>query len=209
MSSCKFCYKFSSPLSSAEHKYDTIIYETENFVVTPTVGSLVEGWLLIISKDHFVSAGQLAESNFKELERLIEVAKQGLKDLKKQVFVFEHGPCSPSQSTGCGIDHLHYHVVPLEFNLFEKTKQYSPFIWNSATLLSTKEFFLKQRSYLYIQCPSGEKYIATDLNIPSQFFRRVIAKELNIENYFDWKQNFGTENIDKTIKILSNQLELT
>ncbi|MEJ7677656.1 MAG: hypothetical protein WKG06_07275 [Segetibacter sp.] len=141
----------------------------------------------------------------KKLERLIEVAKQGLKDLKKQVFVFEHGPCSPSQSTGCGIDHLHYHVVPLEFNLFEKTKQYSPFIWNSATLLSTKEFFLKQRSYLYIQCPSGEKYIATDLNIPSQFFRRVIAKELNIENYFDWKQNFGTENIDKTIKILSNQ----
>lgn len=89
----------------------------------------------------------------------------------------------------------------------KKSKEYSPFIWNSATLVSTKEFFLKQLSYLYFECPSGEKYITSDLNIPSQFFRGVIAKELNIENYFDWKQNFGMENIAKTINILSNPLE--
>jgi diadenosine tetraphosphate (Ap4A) HIT family hydrolase len=137
-------------------KVDTILHETKNFVVTPTVGSLVEGWLLIISKSHFVSGGQLEESYFKELQDLINLVRQRLENLQKQLFVFEHGPCSLLQTTGCGIDHLHFHIVPLDFNLFVKAKEYSPFSWSTANLLSTKKFFLKGLPYLYLECPSGK-----------------------------------------------------
>ncbi len=203
MHNCKFCNKFHNPHLSINKEYDTIIFETENFIVTPTMGSLVEGWLLIISKNHFICAGQTSYSLKKELKGLIEQIKTGLKDLKKNIFIFEHGPHSSLQSTGCGIDHLHLHVVPLDFNLFKKAQEFYPYKWNLSDLFSTTEYFEKCSSYLYMQCPSGEEYVTSDLNIPSQFFRRVIAKELNIEEHYDWKKNFGKENIDKTLKILS------
>ena len=33
------------------------------------------------------------------------------------VTVFEHGPSRPGRAPGCGVDHLHVHLVPLPFDL--------------------------------------------------------------------------------------------
>ena len=46
---CPYCSNILS--HSAEYpreSWDKLIYETRNFVVTPTIGALIEGWVLII-----------------------------------------------------------------------------------------------------------------------------------------------------------------
>ena len=48
--------------------YNVRLYETENFAVIPSLGSIVEGWLLIIPKKHYLSYGYLSsEELYKEL----------------------------------------------------------------------------------------------------------------------------------------------
>jgi ATP adenylyltransferase len=190
MNGCKFCNKFNSINSSLFHaSEDTILLESKNFIVTPTLGSLVEGWVLIVSKEHFISVGQLNKTLVRELE---------------------HGPCAPKQTVGCGIDHLHVHVVPLKFNLFEKAKEQASFKWEKvASIVSNADYFESQLPYLFIETPTQEKYITTDANIPSQFFRKIIASELKIADLYDWKLNFGIENIEKTLSVFSSELQPT
>lgn len=209
MDVCKFCNKFNNNSSSSLiNSYDKILFESQNFVVTPTIGSLVDGWVLIISKNHLISVGQLSKLHYEELQFVVREVKRILQSNYNNVFVFEHGPFSASQTTGCGIDHLHLHVVPLKFDLFEEAQKLSSFNWTSATLSTTKSYYSSKKSYLYIEIPSGEGYIATDANIPSQFFRKVIATKLETPNDFDWKLNVGWENIQKTITMFSSDLEV-
>ena len=211
MLDCKFCNKFqtTSEWTLNNNTYDTLILETKNFIVVPTMGSLLEGWCLIISKFHVISTGALNDSFFTELNELIKHVKCSLNDLNKDVFVFEHGPSQPNQIVGCGIDHLHIHMVPVDFNLFEKSKLYTPFNWvKVGCLTDTKNFFSQQLPYLYIQLPNEERYITTHQRIPNQFFRRVIASELGIADKYDWKLDYGTENIKKTLSVFSENLQL-
>ncbi len=211
MYNCKFCNKFNnSNDQNLLNSFDTILFETKNFIVTPTMGSLVEGWVLIISKSHFISVGQSSIVLKNELENLINKLKGKLKKVSSEVFVFEHGPCASNQTTGCGIDHLHVHIVPLSFDLFKKAQDISFYKWQKVpTIFSGCEFYKNNLPYLFIETPQGEKYIATDSKIPSQFFRRVVANELGIPDLFDWKQNYGKSNIERTLEIFTSQLQLT
>ena len=36
---------------------DHVLFESENFVVVPTIGSIVPGWLLVVPRSHFMSVG--------------------------------------------------------------------------------------------------------------------------------------------------------
>ena len=53
--SCVFCNIDKSKLEN------TIIDESDNFVVLPTIGALVDGYLMIISKKHINSMSELEE----------------------------------------------------------------------------------------------------------------------------------------------------
>lgn len=208
MTFCKFCDKFSHANQILNDSYDVIISETENFVVVPTMGSLVEGWVLIVSKSHNLSCGELEISKYAELQGLVDQTKKKLECFHKDVFVFEHGPAIPMERIGCGVDHLHIHVVPLKFDLYKNAQKASALSWKKVeSIVDTKKCFEHETSYLFIETPKGERYISCNNEIPSQFFRRLIADELNISDKFDWKLNYGSENLEKTITQLSTEQE--
>src|SRR5689334_5777564 len=54
---CRFCVDNVS--ISAVDPWDRPLLSTDNFYVVPSLGSLVEGWLLVIPKDHVISAAAL------------------------------------------------------------------------------------------------------------------------------------------------------
>ena len=62
---CIFCNIDKTKLEN------TIIDETANFLVLPAVGSLVEGYLLIISKRHLNSMAELTKEEKEEYQFLI------------------------------------------------------------------------------------------------------------------------------------------
>lgn len=202
---CKFCSKFSD-VRNTENIHDSILLESGNFVVVPTYGSIVEGWVMIVSKHHYLSVGELLFQNrlnseiHHEFQKLKEAVIDKLRlSYNLNIAIFEHGPAKCFEKVGCGIDHLHLHVLPLEFNLLHEATLYKRFEWLTVDdIHNPLTYFSKGQPYLYIQ-QNMKEYISTNHEIPSQFFRRVIANKLNIAEKFDWKENNFSANIEATL----------
>jgi len=99
---CTFCNEFVGNLEKTlfyqvigNKVRSRILKETNNFVVIPTVGQIIEGYLLIMPKKHYLSVGHLPDSFYPELESLYYETKNILiKYYASPVFFFEHGSVS-------------------------------------------------------------------------------------------------------------------
>jgi ATP adenylyltransferase len=185
---CKFCSVFHL----AEAPCDRPIFRTPNFIVAPTIGALVPGWMLVVSTRHYISAGALPHDALAELRDTIEAVVTAMRSTGRTPAVFEHGPVCENTVVGCGIDHCHIHVAPLEFDLYSEAAQLSKAAgirWEPAPAINaTKAYHEGGRPYLYIE-QNGLRQIGTSSNIPSQFFRRVIASQQGRPEEFDWKRH--------------------
>jgi diadenosine tetraphosphate (Ap4A) HIT family hydrolase len=189
--------------------WDFILAETDSFVVVPSVGALVPGWLLAIPRRPVLAIGELDESTINELEEL----KSRLCRLVEKVFgppaAFEHGPAQSGLGIGCSVDHAHLHVLPAPCSLTaadETTLEMTPDWQNAHSLISTREYFSAGISYLYVEQPLGERRIADAAHMPSQFFRRRVAQHIGVAGEFDWRRYPKTDNVVATIDALKARL---
>lgn len=208
---CKYCDGLlNSHKNELSSPWNEILYETDNFVVAPTLGSLVEGWLLVISKKHFVSMGEMPEDLIIEMLNLVHFLKESLFGSFNNFTIFEHGPFVEGLSIGCGIDHAHMHLVPLDFSLVEKTRNNSLFngsFWiNTDAFETAKSFYNQKKSYIYICEPNGKSVFCLPQDIPCQSLRRIIASELGISSKYDYKKYAFEENAVRTKEIVCSQL---
>ena len=98
-----------------------VMYETENYVVIPTIGCFVEGYVLIVSKQHYDCAGQMALSSIEELCQLIWKVVSAIKQTYGlDCIVFEHGAISCTNKFGGCINHAHIHVVPCNGSVLDE-----------------------------------------------------------------------------------------
>lgn len=76
MTSCTFCDEFQGGVRNDFYNLyggsprQRVIFETARFVVVPSIGQLVEGYLLILPKKHFLSLGRMPVEWFLDLENL-------------------------------------------------------------------------------------------------------------------------------------------
>lgn len=173
-----------------------IVAETENFVVIPSIGQVVEGYLLIVAKVHHASMGCLSHGEIKELEDLMERTRHLLTRTYGRPLFFEHGVVDGIESGGCGITHAHIHAVPLTANIDLRPLIQQSFRGcsiQSLTVLTQKAFH--HRPYLFYEDQQANRclfdlYATT--GIPSQYLRRAIASKLGSQEW-DWR-SFGREN---------------
>jgi len=183
--------------------WDKVIYETKNFVVTPTVGALIEGWVLIISKRHVTAMGALTKDELYELKELTIKIKNLVVSTYGAAVVFEHGPACEGTTFGCGIDHAHFHVVPLQIPLAQLIEEElrSTNMWEIiADIRELLGIHRRKASYLYI-LENGENQgrVACLDEVPSQFMRRVIASFLGIPHLYDYRKYKFHENAMATL----------
>ncbi len=168
---------------------DSIIYEDDNIYVTPDLFPLCLGHMLIITKDHYSSFGNVSHSVYISAER----AKRYLfeKIFKKTPFiVFEHGAVVEHSGGSC-IDHAHIHMMPFADDLKEMIEA-SDFIDTfaaDATFKNLKHFADQGIPYIYYH-RNFENPIAYPIynGLPSQFFRMLIAQKLKIN--YNWKISY-------------------
>jgi diadenosine tetraphosphate (Ap4A) HIT family hydrolase len=197
---CPFCKEIQERTSNPL-KQNRIIYETEHFVVFPTIGCLTENYIMIVSKKHLVSTCYIDDGLKKEFVGLIDKFRYLLQE--KYGFypiIFEHGASeNDTNKGGCCILHTHLHIVPHKLN-------------NSTEMINTldlkkiggyNDFFTiaYDKPYLFFMNNDNEMFlrVLSDSVFPSQIIRRWIAKDLNIAEKWDWRQNPFYENIHKTI----------
>jgi len=185
---------------------DKVLFESRNFVVTPTAGSIVPGWLLLIPKTHHLCFGELNESLWHEMLELRTLAADALYQVAGNVAFFEHGPSQPATTVGCGVDHAHLHLVSTDINLLAGARKISksPINWERCSGIHVvQDYWNKKNPYLYVE-QAGEAWIGTHSQIESQLFRKVIANGVGLTDCFDWKTHSFEENISKSIKAIDS-----
>jgi ATP adenylyltransferase len=200
MKSCRLCFEDSKQDTFA--KWNEPLFESPNFIVLPSLGALVEGWLLIAPKKHFICMGALPDSLIEEMNGIKRILCSALQGYYGQVCAFEHGPSRPSCEVGCGVDHAHLHVVPVSFDLATAAGAFLPedAIWAKANLDSCRSAFGRGENYLYLEQPIGEGRIIIHQQLGSQLFRRAIAKQVGVLDKFNWREYPQFLNVSSTIE---------
>jgi len=183
--------------------YNQILFETENFTVKPSLGSFVEGWLLIVPKKHYISLGSIEDPIlFDELNLLIDKIGQIVQKEYGNYVIFENGSLCANKLVGCGVDYAHLHFVPFDLDLIEliENRFNVMYNWESVNDIKSAISYIKnEKPYLYLRNQKNESFITTDENIPSQLFRKAIAESMSIGEQYDWKIYKFEHNIQRTI----------
>jgi ATP adenylyltransferase len=214
-SNCVFCNLTSNYLAGSDPDmlWDKVLHETPEFVVVPSKGAMIEGWLLIISKRHYLSVGAMPYLVRKELEYLSKDLCHVLSNLYCRPSIFEHGPSLTGSYVGCGIDQAHLHIVPINFDLtlaIESLSAQHGLNWNCNVGNTYEGLSLASSSkkpYLYYCDWRGNSQYCTSENIPSQFFRKAIASHIGAPNIYDYKKFVFERNVYNTIASLQSSIE--
>lgn len=184
------------------------IATSKTFVAIPSLGSLVEGWVLIVPRRESLCVGSFSDLQISELKEFTEEMVLLLENQYGHTVIFEHGPAEPSKQVGCGVDYAHIHLVPTTCNIFNKASSVEPQIqWHPVKgFYDLRTIYNIGQSYLYLdQRKAGElPMIGLANEIPSQFFRRILADWIGKSDCFDWKSFPNFQNMRNTRSTLEN-----
>jgi diadenosine tetraphosphate (Ap4A) HIT family hydrolase len=163
---------------------------TKNFVVLPDIAPLVEGHILIISREHHLSMGSCGL--FDELVELKEHVQRMVSACYSQPIFFEHGSMKPKHC-GSSIDHAHLHCLPLPIDLNKGI--HSRLTRNTINRLHELDRYSERKqSYLYFENVAHVQYSysldGAESALPSQYLRQVIAVAAGLKNW-NWHTIIG------------------
>ena len=199
---CRFC-----SIQKGEKIFDIIdtpILENENYYLLSSVGSLVEGWCLVIPKKHQYS---MKDHYFKK--EFYEFINKCIDIIKKiysvdRVIVFEHGANKFGSETACGTNHCHIHIVPLKESIMKDIRDELDF--ETLTFAQISEYVNESEYLLYadiMDLSETSQCHAHILKQPtSQFFRRVIAKKIGCPERYNYKEYNNIDISNATFKAL-------
>lgn len=203
---CELCREFASErcpfLSPPQSR---LICETDSFLVFPTLGAFVEGYLLICPKLHLPSYAWLDANRIEEYRHVLNKVQAAVSSQYGNSILFEHGATSCGGRAGACIDHAHMHLVPTTVDLSQLLED--KFL---TTVLNRWEDLSewRDRPYLLYQSQDDRLMISrVTEDIPSQFMRRHLARNLNIPDLWDWGAYLGLREMERTISKLRPLLE--
>ncbi len=177
----------------------------ESYFSVASIGALVEGWSLIVPREHRLSLpglyGQQALSAF--TRRIVERVESRY----GSTVVFEHGANEPGSLTNCGTDHAHLHVVPLAFSLQELVR-ISPLTDWKRIRASEISAAARTSEYLFFSEHPLEKDLTGYLHVLrtpiSQFFRKLIANHTGKTAIADYRAHLLLDTAERTHQRLAH-----
>lgn len=201
---CVYCRTFLQQDYTPQNPWDYIIETGLNYVVVPTKGALVPGWLLVVGKEHYLSRASLTKNEFEAFEVGIQRACAIVQAYFGTPTIFESGPSTKASTIGCGIDHVHVHVLPLQFSLTDATSKMFPQInWlTCAGFEQLQDLRNLGEPYFYIKEPNRDPLYAVPEARPSQLLRKVIAAEIGQCDLWDYSRYDGFANASQTLNVV-------
>lgn len=186
MIDCLFC-QIGEHEAPQEHPENIILFESNNFYVKPALGHFIQGYCLVISKEHLRTMAELEAQECAELERVLNEISHRLTALyKTNICIFEHGAVCPTNRAGACIDHAHMHIVSTNCDVRGRLRAFHEH--RISDVAELRDFGDGRKSYIYYDRRPGDRLVYTcDNRVPSQFMRRLLCEELGMGLEWDWR----------------------
>lgn len=194
--SCDLC---SANINSKELDHfiwNTILYESDNFIIVPSIGPLVVGQAMILSKKHSISLASMSSSDITECADIISYV---IERIEGNILFSEHGSFNQQKGGGC-IEHTHIHILPglgKYYNILSDALPTSELILNYGDInkIGCADFPYILNLNSELQVSLHEAY-----NCHSQMMRKAICQEINNSN-FNWRDDSKIDLIEETVKL--------
>lgn len=202
MRTCQLCP------GQSEKSWNVPLVQSANFRVLVSLGALIEGWVLLVPNEHFLSMGAVPARLIPELQELKTRMGELLESVYGPVCAFEHGPGKKRRNVGCGVDHAHLHMVPIAFDLATAAAPYLPqnSLWEKADQAQCQAAALDGLDYIYVEQPINRGRILRHQDMGSQTLRRAIAAHIGVSDDFNWRTHPQIENVNRTFRALESEL---
>ena len=183
-----------------------VIYESNYFLVVAGLGALLEGYVLLIAKTHYLSIAKLPQLMIDDLESLKRCIRSAIEEsYTSSVVFFEHGAITESKRAGCCIDHVHIHAFPCEIDLKPTLEKHLPKENQIHSLKELSKFAKTNLPYIFYENKSGEMFVyETQVRMPSQFVRKIWAEAIERSDEWDWALFTGEKEVANTITTLKS-----
>lgn len=206
MQHCDFCNEFSGGKeNSFADRYQLpsrVVGSTANFSVIPTIGQIVEGYLLVIPVRHYTALADMPADLMSEVSELCRRVRRTLSQAYGPSLLFEHG-IRGAHAGGCGVEHAHLHVVPFApgNDPIEKLKTNHSFK-TIGGISDLRQQVSPNSPYLYYEQTNGQAWMCEIEHIPSQYIRRLLATSIGVE-LWNWRECGREQRLLSSISRLS------
>jgi len=208
---CDFCNEFSGEPGNAFRRIYTgspesrFLFRSHQFAVIPSLGQIIEGYLLILPIKHLKALGDLPPRALGEFTAISERVGKVLKGTYGPYVLFEHGTRSEGVG-GCGIYHAHVHATPLGGleDPVDTLKKRFPY----AELANLNELSKQSAglpSYLFYQDSTARLYLFDTGPLPSQYMRKLLADAIGDQEW-NWRTAGREERLIATLERLSDRI---
>lgn len=190
---CRFC---NPP------EKERILYEGKDFYVMLSLGPIVEGYLLLISKKHLSCCAEIPVELTEEFDFLYNRITKIQQEVYGGSVAYEHGRAGSCMvltegSKHCYHAHMYFLPYPIHMN-FAVSKDFDDIPLESLEIFRSC-YKNKSNSYLYIDDGIKSMYIV-DTQIRRQYLRYKAAILVDKIDLWDWVSNQGWKQI-KNAKI--------
>jgi diadenosine tetraphosphate (Ap4A) HIT family hydrolase len=186
-----------------------VLFRSDQFAVMPSLGQIVEGYLLILPCRHSKALGDLTAVGVNELATISKRVGEILTKEYGAYVLFEHGTRSEGVG-GCGIYHAHLHAAPLG----TISKRFDPvgvlkarFPYEEMTCLrEIRKRTVGLSCYLFYQDSEGKAYLFNTGPLSSQYVRKLLADAMH-EQVWNWRDVGREARLLATIQRLSHHFD--
>ncbi|HII14722.1 MAG TPA: HIT family protein [Nanoarchaeota archaeon] len=180
-----------------------LIAETKNFMVFPSIGQIVEGYTLIVPKDHIKCFGAMPKDLLGEYTELKQKVDAATTAVYQKPMYFEHG------IVGQTVYHAHMHCVPTGADIYYSLLGFRHRRINSEHELP--EVFNDYGAYLFYEQKGQFAFNATGhldyypLGLYSMILRIALAEALGTPAAANWRnvnREKDEESMQKTVEKL-------
>lgn len=195
---CKLCDVIvdSLEINNASKLCNRLLYSTKSFLITPCIGPLVPGHILIISKEHFENLSCMNAIERDEINQIFDLLRVKLPKYYSDCLVAEHGAYDFQQNSGACIIHTHLHVIPNCLDsiiAFDAILKYV-LLNNISELVDIDYPYILAASHDFIRIYNAD-------SVPSQMIRRLILASRGETQNWDWRTQPENDFNEQTIKI--------
>lgn len=190
---------------------NAVFSDTDSYAVIPSVGPLVVGHSLIVTRHHSSCVlGSLDASTAEHLTRTLRnfiVRIRASCGFDDEFLCFEHGSTvGCGRSSLCSTSHAHLHVLPAAPTIrSEAIANVEGECFRAGALLPLGDCARRYRQYLAVFCVTAEPKVGIvklqdAVGLPSQYMRMVIANALG-RTEWDWKRSPNQDLLAQTIEL--------